>query len=231
MAFSRNNINAHCGVKRPWETKATSNTVVFVQEFTFVGVLHFCRADKMHFIRFYILLIAVIISVHARRNRKVAPRGCSFDGKKKQDKACNPFWKIKQPNCHASNAHRIKRTECSKKFCWKIVDNKTRKGNNNIPSEGKLVRAKTLSLSESFSDSFLVIQAKQAKSNQQAVAQFESQPFRIIPKKNTKCFSFRHLMRAKVSDERVIYSKVTFHFNRRRQIVVRLVTQWLYGSS
>ena len=48
-----------------------------------------------------------------------------------------------------------------------------------------------------FSDSFLVIQAKQAKSNQQAIAQYESQPFRI-QKKNTRCFSFRHLMRAKV---------------------------------
>ena len=49
-----------------------------------------------------------------------------------------------------------------------------------------------------FSDSFLVIQAKQAKSNQQAIAQYESQPFRI-QKKNTRCFSFRHLMRAKVN--------------------------------
>ena len=92
----------------------------------------------MHFTRFYILLL-VVISVTAKRRRKVAPVGCSFDGKKKQDKACNPFWKIKQPNCHAINAHRIKRTECSKKFCWKIVDNKTRKGNENIPSEGSLL--------------------------------------------------------------------------------------------
>ena len=54
-----------------------------------------------------------------------------------------------------------------------------------------------------FSDSFLVIQAKQAKSNQQAIAQYESQPFRI-QKKNTRCFSFRHLMRAKVLQYTVI---------------------------
>ena len=95
------------------------------------------NTHKMQVVRF-LLIVLISLAASARRSRpnKSRPRGCTFEGKKKNEKTCTPFWKIKQPNCHAMNAHRIKRTECSKKFCWKIVDSKTRKGNSNIPSEG-----------------------------------------------------------------------------------------------
>ena len=103
------------------------------------------QQTKMQVLRF-VLIILISMAASARRSRpnKSRPRGCSFEGKKKNEKTCTPFWKIKQPNCHAMNAHRIKRTECSKKFCWKIVDSKTRKGNSNIPSEGTYTHTQPL---------------------------------------------------------------------------------------
>ena len=47
-----------------------------------------------------LLLVALFASVDAERRRKrQKPQGCSFDGKRKAQKVCSPFWKIKTPSC------------------------------------------------------------------------------------------------------------------------------------
>lgn len=156
------------------------------------------------------------------RNRD-PPSPCNFDKKshgkknsensssKKRNDLCRPFWTIRRPVCRNK---RDKIPACNRKFCWKPADAKARSENELIPK-----------------GDFLLVQARWAKTgahgrNDEAESNFISMPFRVSEKYNTKCFKFKHLMRAELPNKSKFTSsrKSRYGVSDSMQLKVNILT-------